>query len=62
MMITPVWHWFLNLFRAAADLVYEFRCVVCALVELLTMATARQKGWTNPRKRDWICPACSGKR
>ena len=36
--------WFLNLFRSAADLVYLFRCIVCAVEEILTMATAQKKG------------------
>lgn len=53
--------WLWRLLGIAKAIEYLFRCIVCGLEEILTLADAKQKGWTYKQgdRKGWRCNRCS---
>ena len=53
--------WLWKLLGIAKVVEYLFRCFVCGLEEILSLADAKKRGWTYKQgsEKGWRCRSCS---
>lgn len=55
-----MFNWLLDLLGIARVIEYLFRCIVCGLEEILSLADAKKKGWKYKKETGgWRCHRCA---